>query len=126
MIIGIGCDAVDHQITKKLKWDSDEQTLQRFFTPKELDLYAKHKTVKFLAGRFAAKEALLKCLGTGICDGLALTDIQVLQHETGQPYIEVQGEVKENADRLGVTGWHVSITHTVSHSTAFVVAAGRS
>lgn len=125
MIIGIGCDSVNHNITKKLDWESDTQTLQRFFTPKELALYETKKSVKFLAGRFAAKEALLKCLGTGICDGISLTDIEILQLENGRPAIEVYGGVKKDADKMGITFWHVSITHSGGSSTAFVIAEGK-
>lgn len=122
MIIGIGCDTVDHDLTKDLDWGSDAKTLQRFFTRKELDLYNKNKAIRFLAGRFAAKEVLLKCLGTGICDGLSFTDIQILQLEDGRPIIEIWGEVRANADRLGVAKWHISITHALNSSMAFVIA----
>jgi holo-[acyl-carrier protein] synthase len=125
MIIGIGCDIVNHDITKKLDWEFDTQTLRRFFSPKELALYETNKSVKFLAGRFAAKEALLKCLGTGICDGVSLTDIEILQLENGRPNIAVYGGVKEGADKMGITFWHVSITHSVGSSTAFVMAEGK-
>ena len=124
MIIGIGCDIVDHQITKTLNWESDAQTLQRFFTAKELSLYSKSKAIRFLAGRFAAKEALLKSLGTGICDGLSLTEIQILQLENGSPIVQIEGAVKESADKLGVTKWHVTISHTSVSSAAFVIAEG--
>lgn len=125
MIIGIGCDSVNHNITKKLDWEFDSKTLQRFFSQKELALYETKKSVKFLAGRFAAKEALLKCLGTGICDGVSLTDIEILQMENGKPTIAVYGSVKEDADKIGIISWHVSITHSVGSSTAFVIAEGR-
>jgi holo-[acyl-carrier protein] synthase len=125
MIIGIGCDNVNHNITKKLEWETDTRTLQRFFSAKELVLYETKKSVKFLAGRFAAKEALLKCLGTGICDGVSLTDIEILQLDNGKPTIALYGSVKEDADKVGVTSWYVSITHSVDSSTAFVVAESK-
>jgi holo-[acyl-carrier protein] synthase len=125
MIIGIGCDSVSHNITKKLEWETDTRTLQRFFSAKELALYETKRSVKFLAGRFAAKEALLKCLGTGICDGVSLTDIEILQLDNGKPTIAVYGGVKEDADKIGITSWHISITHSVHSSTAFVVAESK-
>ncbi len=124
MIIGIGCDSVNHNITKKLDWEFDTETLKRFFSLKELALYETKKSVKFLSGRFAAKEASLKCLGTGISDGLSLTDIEILQLENGKPIIVVHGSVREAADKMGITTWHVSITHTVDSSMAFVIAEG--
>ena len=55
-------------------------------------------------------------------DGIALTDIQILQTNAGQPYIQVEGEVKNIAEQMGVVGWHVSISHTNHSSCAFVVA----
>jgi holo-[acyl-carrier protein] synthase len=55
-------------------------------------------------------------------DGIALTDIQVLQTTTGQPYIQIEGEVKNIAEQMGITAWHISISHTDYSSYAFVVA----
>ena len=57
-------------------------------------------------------------------DGIALTDIQILQTENGKPVVQIQGEVERIAQDLGVSSWHISISHTDSNSTAFVVAEG--
>jgi len=122
MIVGIGCDVVDHNITISLGWSSNPRMLQRVFSSKELDLYEVHKTDKFLSGRFAAKEAILKCLGTGMKDDIALTDIQILQTEQGGPFIGVEGEVKRIAEQMGINSWHVSITHSKDSSVAFAIA----
>ncbi len=122
MIAGIGCDMVDHIMTCKLKWSSNLRVQKRIFSSKELELFHGENIDRFLSGRFAAKEALLKCLGTGMRDGIALTDIQVLQTNAGKPYIEIEGEVKIIAEQMGIIYWHVSITHTDNCSMAFVVA----
>lgn len=122
MIAGIGCDIVEHNITISLGWSSNPRMLQRVFSPKELELYEIHKTDKFLSGRFAAKEAILKCLGTGMRDGIALTDIHVLQTNTGQPYIQIEGEVENIAQQMGILRWYVSISHADHSSCAFVIA----
>jgi len=58
MIIGIGCDVVEHRMTEQLNWQSDTKMLERVFSKNEIDLYNVHKTVKFIAGRFAVKEAV--------------------------------------------------------------------
>lgn len=121
MIVGIGCDIVEHKLTRKLGWSSNIHTLQRILGQKELELYSFKKSVRFISGRFAAKEAVLKCLGTGMKDGIALTDILILQTQTGQPVIHTQGEVQRIAQNLGILYWHISITHTESSSIAFVV-----
>lgn len=122
MIVAIGCDIVDHKLTELLKWKTDLNLLRRVFSNKELDLYDKEKSLSFLAGRFAAKEALLKCLGTGMQDGIALTEIETLTSESGQPQILVAGEVKRISKQLAVDSWHISITHSANYSLAFVVA----
>ncbi|WP_264535804.1 holo-ACP synthase [Flavobacterium sp. N1736] len=122
MIISIGCDIVEHSLIKKLKWNSNAQLQKRCFSQKEIDLYNTHKKSNFIPGRFAVKEAVLKCLGIGMEDGLSLKDIQTLQSKNGQPFIELFGEVKKRSDNLGITSWHVSISHTKKNSIAYVIA----
>ncbi|HSZ85832.1 MAG TPA: holo-ACP synthase [Puia sp.] len=124
MIIGIGCDVVNHRTTKLLKWETDIDLLKRFFSPKELNLYSTQKKLKFLAGRFAAKEAVLKCLGTGMQDGISLTQIQILETNYSQPEIKLIGKPKKISDNLGIVVWHVSISHSIHYSMAFVIAEG--
>lgn len=96
--------------------------MQKIFSAKELELFQTHKTDRFISGRFAAKEAVIKCLGTGMKDGIALTDIQILQTDAGKPVIQIEGEVKRIAQQLGIVSWHISISHTTYSSTAFVIA----
>lgn len=122
MIIGIGCDIVEHALTEKLNWLTNIEVQQRIFSQRELELYSVNKTVKFLAGRFAAKEAILKSLGTGMEDGLLLTSIQILQTKNGKPTVTLDGEVKRISDLMQINFWHVSISHTTNYSYAFVIA----
>lgn len=122
MIIGIGCDVVDHNITQSLGWTSNLHALQRIFSAGELELFEIDKTDRFISGRFAGKEAVLKCLGTGMHDGIYLTDIQILQSREGKPIIHIAGEVERIAHQFGIVSWHISISHTTNSSIAFVVA----
>lgn len=122
MIIGTGCDIVEYHEIVGLNWGSDMAIQQRIFTPKELEIYSKKKNIRFLAGRFAAKEAILKCFGTGMLDGIALTDIQVLQTKSGKPFVELFNRTKGIADKLQISSWHLSISHSSNHSIAFVIA----
>jgi len=122
MIIGIGCDIVDHEITKMLQWDSKPDTLKRYFAYKELEIYKKKGGIQFLAGRFAAKEAVLKALSTGMYDGISLTDVQILQLITGKPLVSLEGKIKQIADDAGVKRIHVSISHTTKCSIAYAIA----
>lgn len=122
MIIGIGCDIVEHNTTLHLNWGSDNSIQKRIFAPEELKIYAHENDVKFLAGRFAAKEAVLKCLGTGMQDGISLTDIQISQSENGKPIPKLYGGAKVIADKIGINSWHITITHSKAYSVAFALA----
>lgn len=124
MIIGIGCDIVDHDLTLKLKWDSNG-TLQRIFSKREFLIYDIKKEIKFVAGRFAVKEAVLKCIGTGMIDGIALSEIEILQLKNGKPKLKLTGKVKKLSDQLGIDTWFVSISHTTTTSIAMVIAESR-
>jgi holo-[acyl-carrier protein] synthase len=73
-----------------------------------------------LAARFAAKEALAKALGAP--GGMAWTDAEVLTDGAGRPSLRVTGTVLARADRLGVTSWHVSLSHDGGIASAVVVA----
>jgi holo-[acyl-carrier protein] synthase len=125
MIIGIGCDIVEHLTTDLLEWESNDNVLKRIFSVQELELYQSQRNKNFISGRFAAKEAVLKCLGTGMKDGIALPDIQILKTDAGKPTIQIEGEVKRIAEQIGIKSWHISISHTTHSSIAFVVAEGK-
>lgn len=124
MIIGIGSDIVEHDVTEKIQWSSDLTLLKRIFSSQELALYRAEPTIKFLSARFAVKEAVLKCLGVGMEEGLALTEIQTVNDKNGKPQVELTGEVKKLADEKNIQTWHVSITHTKTLSLAFIIAEG--
>ncbi|MDQ3440784.1 MAG: holo-ACP synthase, partial [Planctomycetota bacterium] len=74
-----------------------------------------------LAGRFAAKEAALKVLGTGWRGGIAWTDVEVVRETSGQPKIALSGECRRIAKELGISRWHVSISHIETHATASAI-----
>jgi holo-[acyl-carrier protein] synthase len=78
--------------------------------------------VEKLAGRFAAKEAVLKLLGTGWRGKIAWTDIEVINNSSGQPAVRMEGEVKRIADAAGVKEIAISITHTANFAIASAVA----
>jgi holo-[acyl-carrier protein] synthase len=77
-----------------------------------------------LAGRFAAKEAVLKALGAGI-GSCRWHDIEVVRQPSGQPTVQLWGRGRQEADRLGVTTLSLSISHTAATVAAVVVAQGR-
>jgi holo-[acyl-carrier protein] synthase len=123
MIVGIGCDIVDHAITDSLGWPQLPKKLQRVFTQSELELLnIESNNTKFLSGRFAAKEAVLKSIGTGIEDGFSLKEIQILKDDSGRANVKVTGKLKKLSERLRITAWHISISHTETTSIAYVIA----
>ncbi|MDP9082044.1 MAG: holo-ACP synthase [Bacteroidota bacterium] len=123
MIIGIGSDIVEHKTnTLLLEWDVEGKLPNRILSDAELVTYTQTKKHTFLAGRFAAKEAILKALGTGMQDGISLKNIDIRSSDKGQPVIELTGAVKELAAERGINKWHLTITHSESYSIAFAIA----
>ncbi|RYD57620.1 MAG: holo-[acyl-carrier-protein] synthase [Sphingobacteriales bacterium] len=124
MIVGIGCDIVEHNMIKVLEWEADISIQQTIFSAEELKLYESRKGIKFLAGRFAAKEAAVKSLGTGMRDGIPLNNIQILNDSLGKPELIISGEVKKISDLLGIRFFQLSISHSTNYSIAVVIAQG--
>src|ERR671929_2076093 len=111
-IVGHGIDIVETARIRKLVEHHGEHFLDRVFTQREQAYCALNPKRYFehLAGRFAAKEAVLKVLGTGWRGGIAWTDIEILPEPSGQPKIRLSGECLKIAKQLGISRWHVSIS----------------
>jgi len=118
-----GIDLVDFPRIESMVERHGERFLDRVFTEREQsDARAVHNRVEKLAGRFAAKEAVLKLLGTGWRGKIAWTDIEVTNNSSGQPEVRMGGEVKRIADEAGVKQIALSITHTANFAIASAVA----
>jgi holo-[acyl-carrier protein] synthase len=125
-IIAHGIDLVDFPRIEEMVNRHSDRFLDRVFTANEQAYASANKNgVEKLAGRFAAKEAVLKLLGTGWRGKIAWTDIEVVNTATGQPQIKLSGEVKKIADKLGITQISVSITHTANFAIASAVALAK-
>jgi holo-[acyl-carrier protein] synthase len=122
--IGHGIDIVETARIGEMLREHGKHFLDRCFTPAEQAYCAANtkRYIEHLAGRFAAKEAVLKAIGTGWRGGIAWTDIEVLRAESGQPSIRLHGESQRIADALGIRRWLVSISHVTTHATASVIA----
>jgi holo-[acyl-carrier protein] synthase len=116
VIIGIGVDVVEIARIRTALSRTPGLAL-RVFAQSERDL-----PVASLAARFAAKEATAKALGAP--PGLAWTDVRVRRDGSGRPELEVSGTVAQVAGRLGVSRWHLSLSHDGGLSIAMVVAEG--
>src|SRR5688572_33512520 len=119
-ILGHGIDIVETARIKRSVEEHGQRFLDRVFTVAEQRYCAANvkRYYEHLAGRFAAKEAVLKVLGTGWRGGIAWTDIEILKEPSGQPKIALSGECARVADDLGIARWHVSISHIETHATA--------
>ena len=78
------------------------------------------------AARFAAKEAVFKAIGTGLVEGMAFNQIEVLRAADGEPSLELQGRVAEVAQREGIKRWLLSLSHIKLYATASAIALGDS
>ena len=122
-IIAHGIDLVDFPRLESLIERHQKRFLNRVFTAREQeDANSIKNTLEKLAGRFAAKEAVLKLLGTGWRGKIAWTDIEVTNNSMGQPIVEISGEVKRIADKLSIEQITISITHTANFAIASAVA----
>lgn len=122
-IIAHGIDLVDCPRIEQMIDRHGERFVRRVFTDAE-QAYAKanKNEIEKLAGRFAAKEAVLKLIGTGWRGKIAWTDIEIINNAAGQPEVTVTGEVKRIAGELGIDHISVSITHTANFAIASAVA----
>jgi holo-[acyl-carrier protein] synthase len=120
MIAGIGIDLVE--VSRFQAGEASESFLSKVFTPQELaDCQAVAAVAEKLAGRFAAKEAGMKALGSGLRQGIHFKDIEVVTDERGAPSLLLYGKAQELAAALGVCHLHVSISHTREHAVAMVL-----
>ena len=126
-IVAHGIDLVDFPRIEQMVKRHGQRFLDRVFTPTEQAYAESNKDgMQKLAGRFAAKEAVLKLMGTGWRGKIAWTDIEVVNNAVGQPVVGLSGEVEKIADKLGIKHISVSITHTANFAIASAVALAES
>ncbi len=122
-IVAHGIDLVDFPRIEDMAKRHGPRFLDRIFTASEQAYADANKNrMEKLAGRFAAKEAILKLMGTGWRGKIAWTDIEIVNNPSGQPEVNLSGEVEKIAARLGIKHISVSITHTANFAIASAVA----
>lgn len=126
-ILGHGIDIVETDRIRRMFQEHGQRFLDRCFTPAEQAYCDKNPKRRFehLAGRFAAKEAVLKVLGTGWRGGIAWTDIEILNEPSGQPRVTLTGESAQIAASIGICRWHISISHIETHATASAIGMAK-
>ena len=126
MIIGTGVDLAEVDRIQQALEDPriGLRFRQRVFTEKEIAYCENRRRGKYesYAGRFAAKEAVMKALGRGWGSKVCWLDIEVVRARSGKPEIALHDKTAELADQLGIRRWALSITHTKQHGLAYVIA----
>lgn len=121
MKLRTGVDLIEISRLEQVNPAIRKRFLARVFTPLELEQVG--QSYASLSGRFAAKEAVSKALGTGI-GFVHWQDIEIRRGKAGEPVLFLHGNARLIAEQLGLTTWSVSITHDRSNAVAFVVALG--
>ena len=121
MILRSGVDLIETNRLSGLNPHIRARFLKRVYTPAELDICGTSDAS--LSGRFAAKEAVAKALGTGI-GPVRWQDLEITTGPRGEPLLYLHGAAQEIAAQLGLQTWSVSISHTNTHAIAMAVAIG--
>ena len=132
MKVKIGTDLCDPARIEKVFRRYGKKFVTRILTQEEIEILEfgfNHKSFTpslshRLAARYAAKEAAVKVLGTGISEDVGFHDIQILKSPNGAPQIKLLNKAKKIADEQGLASWEISISHEKKMSIAVVVAYG--
>lgn len=121
-VIGIGTDIVECDRIGQMLQKHGDTFLQRVFTPDEIAYCSRHQIPdQHYAGRWAAKEAVLKVLGTGWAKGIQWTDVEVVRDAAGAPSIRLENRAAEIAKELQIRSVLISISHCKAFATAFAI-----
>jgi holo-[acyl-carrier protein] synthase len=124
-VLGIGTDIIECERIAGMEHKHGEEFLSRVFTAREIAYCTDRKTSELhYAGRWAAKEAVLKVLGTGWSRGIQWTDVEVVNLPSGAPSVILWNRALEIAKELGITKVEVSISHCKAYAVAFAIGLG--
>ena len=123
MIFGTGLDIVEIDRIKNSLKKYSPKFEQKIFTSAEIDYcQSQGDPAKHFAARFAVKEAVSKCMGTGITGALGFKDMEVINEETGKPILVMIGKGKKLFEKLELKSIHISISHDSTHAIAHAIA----
>lgn len=122
MIYGIGHDIVENNRINKLMDQYSNKFIQKILTPLEQEIFiTKKDKIRFIAKRFAAKEAFAKACGTGLRDPILLNSISIINDELGKPCFKFSVEIEKWLIKNQINHCHLSISDEVNLSSAFVI-----
>jgi len=122
VIVGLGLDIAEIDRIEAAIVRHGAPFIERLFTPREAAYCESHRNrFERYAGRFAAKEAAMKALGTGWRMGVRWRDIEVIREPSGKPTLQLAGVTRELADKIGVKNISLTITHSGNLALAEVI-----
>lgn len=119
----IGIDVISMARIERILRRHDNTFIKRVFTTGEIELCGGNRKVEMFSGRFAAKEAVMKVLGSG-WPQVSWTDIETLKDDSGRPFVKLTGRACEIAADMGITHIDVSITHDGGLAIAAAIGVG--
>lgn len=122
-VVGIGTDIVECLRIANMIEKHQDVFISRVYTSNEIEYCSGRKSAtQHYAGRWAAKEAILKAIGTGWSNGIQWTDIEIANHMGGKPFVKLAGAAKEIAESRGISEILITISHCRLFATAFATA----
>ncbi|HBE72374.1 MAG TPA: holo-[acyl-carrier-protein] synthase [Planctomycetaceae bacterium] len=124
-VIGIGTDIIECERIDQMIEKHGQTFLTRVYTTDEIAYCKQRKAAnQHYAGRWAAKEAVLKALGTGWAHGIQWTDVEVVNQVGGKPEIVLSGVAEKISRDMGIAQMMISISHCKGYATAYATAVG--
>jgi holo-[acyl-carrier protein] synthase len=125
-VVGIGTDIVECLRIAQMIERHGELFISRVYTEQEIEYcQCRKQSTQHFAGRWAAKEAVLKALGTGWRRGISWRDVEVRNDPSGKPTIALRGGARDVVEERGIAEMLISISHCRSHATAYALALGK-
>ena len=122
-VLGIGTDITECLRIARMIERHAELFIGRVYTPAEIHYCQNRKqATQHFTGRWSAKEAVLKALGTGWIRGISWRDVEILNEPGGKPVVVLRGGARSAAQELGATKVLISISHCRTHATAYALA----
>ena len=126
MILGLGTDIIEIVRIGEMIERHEDHFLTRVFTDDEITYCQRRKeSCQHFAGRWAAKEAVMKTLGTGFIKGISWKDIEIVSSKSGKPFIKLFGGTANFADKIGIKEILITISHCRAYATATAIAVGQ-
>lgn len=122
--IAHGVDIIEVARVRDMLADHPQRFVERVFTEHEAARSTGKRRAEHLAARFAAKEAVMKALATGLTAGIAWTEIEVVSLPSGAPTVRLTGRAAAIAQQQGITAWLISLSHIEAIAMASVIGVG--